>query len=81
MLPLPLAKPGLQGGHRVLTPESGSRAACGSSSLQILGSAHLYISWVCPGGAGEPVGTPRDRGTTPGCPRITCPSASQAVWV
>lgn len=49
MLPLPLAKPGLQGGQRVLTPEGGSWAACGSSSLQILGSAHLYNSWVCQG--------------------------------
>lgn len=47
MLLFPLAKPGLQGGQRILTSEGGSRAACGSSSLQILGSAHLYIRWVC----------------------------------
>lgn len=51
MLPLLLAKPGLQGGHLVFTPDGGSLAAWGSSSVQIFGSAHLNISWVCPGGS------------------------------
>lgn len=40
-------KPRLHGGHVFFSPDAGRSTAASRVSLQILGSIHLYMSWVC----------------------------------